>query len=744
MKKYLKFMLIVILLFTLCIFVVPNSLSKYKSTIKNSINITIKRPEYTVKFNANGGTGSMSDISVKRDVSQALPSNTFTRSGYDFIGWNTNADGSGVSYSNGQEIAYASISDGEIITLYAQWYNKNYLNDTTELSTYSCEEEVKTFTASITGNYVLEAWGAQGGNVSSTSDNSGHTIEAIDGGKGGYSYGIVHLNAGDNVYVTVGCQGKELKNATKGTLIEGGYNGGGRASSDNTRNIQSSGGGATHFAINNNLGVLENYVNNQSDVLVVAGGGGGSYNGIVICYYSFGGYGGGLTGGSAQTFYKTNCRSSALVFGEDIYYQGLIIPGADQTSHTNDMYYYGSFGHGANAKYSETGDDAGAGGGWYGGNKLRNNKVGYKGGMAGSGGSGHVNLTTLIEGNTIAGNMNVPTHNGSSYMIGNNGDGYARISFVNPHYTIKFDANGGTGSMNDMNFVYGTAQNLTNNAYTKTNYAFVGWNTKPDGSGTSYTNGQSVNNLSTTDGDEIILYAQWIAPNIYFQVPPDWYGSTYNVYFFNTDNNSNSGWPGSSLTLVDSTKNIYSHTLTDYEMATYNRVVFTNGENVDNSSGLNGNARQTIDVVLTSDLYGKIFVPELYSDTDVRVFFRSGTTSWIPFIYLWGSNGSNAEWPGVQLIDKINTETYLSIIDVSLYNMMIFNKGTGGTGNQTADLNVPIYQDLTFNLTTGPYRIYYYGTWHNYSDWLSTEYSGWSSTTGDYAKFQDAQTNLGY
>ena len=156
MKKYLKFMLIVILLFTLCIFVVPNSLSKYKSTIKNSINITIKRPEYTVKFNANGGTGSMSDISVKRDVSQALPSNTFTRSGYDFIGWNTNADGSGVSYSNGQEIAYASISDGEIITLYAQWYNKNYLNDTTELSTYSCEEEVKTFTASITGNYVLD------------------------------------------------------------------------------------------------------------------------------------------------------------------------------------------------------------------------------------------------------------------------------------------------------------------------------------------------------------------------------------------------------------------------------------------------------------------------------------------------------------------------------------------------------------------------------------------------------------
>ena len=392
---------------------------------------------------------------------------------------------------------------------YAQWYNKNYLNDTTELITYSCEEEVKTFTASITGNYVLEAWGAQGGNISSASDDSGHTIEAIDGGKGGYSYGVVHLNAGDEIYVAVGCEGKELKNAAKGTLIDGGYNGGGRASSENTKNIQSSGGGATHFAINNNLGVLENYVNNQNDVLVVAGGGGGSYSGIAICYYSYGGYGGGLIAGFAQSFYKTNCRSSALVLGEDIYYQGMIIPGADQTSHTNDMYYYGSFGQGANAKYSETGDDAGAGGGWSGGNKLGNNENGYNGAMAGSGGSGHVNLTTLIEGNSIAGNMNIPTHNGSSYMTGNTGDGYARISLVNPKYKVKFNSNGGTGSMSDMDFVYGTSRNLTANTFTRRSYSFAGWNTEANGSGTSYSDEQLVNNLTSVDGAEVVLYAQW-------------------------------------------------------------------------------------------------------------------------------------------------------------------------------------------------------------------------------------------
>ena len=43
---------------------------------------------------------------------------TFTRDGYEFIGWNTKADGTGSSYSDGQEISVK-----ENITLYAQWRN---------------------------------------------------------------------------------------------------------------------------------------------------------------------------------------------------------------------------------------------------------------------------------------------------------------------------------------------------------------------------------------------------------------------------------------------------------------------------------------------------------------------------------------------------------------------------------------------------------------------------------------------
>ncbi|MEE1069354.1 MAG: InlB B-repeat-containing protein, partial [Paludibacteraceae bacterium] len=79
-------------------------------------------------------------------------------------------------------------------------------------------------------------------------------------------------------------------------------------------------------------------------------------------------------------------------------------------------------------------------------------------------------------------------------------------------YTVKFDANGGTGSMsNQSSHTYGVSKALTANAFTRTGYTFAGWNTKADGTGTSYTNKQSVSNLSLTDGATITLYAQWTA-----------------------------------------------------------------------------------------------------------------------------------------------------------------------------------------------------------------------------------------
>jgi len=71
-------------------------------------------PNHTVTFDNNGGTGSMSNQVT--NIPTALTTNTFTRTGYVFNGWNTLANGSGTAYANGETYLFAAD-----ITLYAQW-----------------------------------------------------------------------------------------------------------------------------------------------------------------------------------------------------------------------------------------------------------------------------------------------------------------------------------------------------------------------------------------------------------------------------------------------------------------------------------------------------------------------------------------------------------------------------------------------------------------------------------------------
>ena len=71
-------------------------------------------------------------------------------------------------------------------------------------------------------------------------------------------------------------------------------------------------------------------------------------------------------------------------------------------------------------------------------------------------------------------------------------------------YTVTFDANGGTGTMEAQTFTEGESQALTRNAFTYDGYTFSGWNTVQSGSGASYTDGQTI--TATAD---LTLYAQW-------------------------------------------------------------------------------------------------------------------------------------------------------------------------------------------------------------------------------------------
>ncbi len=73
-------------------------------------------------------------------------------------------------------------------------------------------------------------------------------------------------------------------------------------------------------------------------------------------------------------------------------------------------------------------------------------------------------------------------------------------------YTVTFDANEGTGTMDNQTITFGESANLTANAFTRTGYTFKGWNTKADGTGTSYADKASYTMAST---ETVTLYAQW-------------------------------------------------------------------------------------------------------------------------------------------------------------------------------------------------------------------------------------------
>ena len=101
---------------------------------------------YTLSYNANGGSGSMSSQTVTEGQSTKLKTNTFTKAGYYFTSWNTKADGSGTIYSDG---AYATFYGNT--TLYAQW----------QLNTYTLSFDSNGGSGSMSSQTVTEGQAAK-------------------------------------------------------------------------------------------------------------------------------------------------------------------------------------------------------------------------------------------------------------------------------------------------------------------------------------------------------------------------------------------------------------------------------------------------------------------------------------------------------------------------------------------------------------------------------------------------------
>ena len=80
-------------------------------------------------------------------------------------------------------------------------------------------------------------------------------------------------------------------------------------------------------------------------------------------------------------------------------------------------------------------------------------------------------------------------------------------------YTINYDANGGSGTMDSQTGCMDVPITLLPSGFTPkapvANYQFGTWNTEADGSGYTYYARQSVTNLASP-GEPVTLYAQWI------------------------------------------------------------------------------------------------------------------------------------------------------------------------------------------------------------------------------------------
>ena len=76
---------------------------------------------YKVRFDANGGSGAMSEQSHTYDRKQALTASAFTREGYRFTGWNTRGNGKGKAFTDKQTVTNLLAHDGATGVLYAQW-----------------------------------------------------------------------------------------------------------------------------------------------------------------------------------------------------------------------------------------------------------------------------------------------------------------------------------------------------------------------------------------------------------------------------------------------------------------------------------------------------------------------------------------------------------------------------------------------------------------------------------------------
>lgn len=320
---------------------------------------------------------------------------------------------------------YAKVNNSlkKATSIYFKMNNKIYGIDADNSSNtnmnFSYTGSVQTATLTP-GAYKLECWGAQGGNSNQSNGTYGN------GGKGGYSTGILNVSTNTTIYITVGGQGQ---NGILNTRTAGGFNGGGDGYGTNNSGVGGGGGGASDISLMSPVFSHSSYfINNIRDTnsllsRIIVAGGGGSAGYDVRNNAANGGAGGGTTGQdglSNRVYHGTGGKQTTFGTG-------------GSSEEPNRYSVQAKFGCGASASNS-TDVAPGGGGGWYGGGLHCDSAGGgsgyvYTSATASNYPSGCLLNSTyyLSNAQTIAGNKSFPSPTGST-ETGHSGNGHVKIT----------------------------------------------------------------------------------------------------------------------------------------------------------------------------------------------------------------------------------------------------------------------------------------------------------------------------
>ena len=302
--------------------------------------------------------------------------------------------------------------------------------------------------------------------------------------------------------------------------------------------------------------------------------------------------------------------------------------------------------------------------------------------------------------------------------------------------TVTYDGNGNTGGTAPTDDTeYSSGATVTVKAkpdgLVKTGYTFTGWKT----GGTTYTAGQTFSITANTT-----LAAQWSEnlTTVTINVNPSGAGTlTLDAAAFTAGNTANAG--------VTTSHTVTTTANTGYIFNNWTTTGNATGSASTNTYTLKGNGSAGTGT-LTANFTAK---------TLVRLYF-SNPNNWADvnaYIYDFdGVEGSNAGWPGEAasaVVIGCNEYYYYEYYkeDHPEWDVIIFNNGSGGDGNQTADLSFDntdnngqytngIYDDWFASPTT---RWSLFGSWDS---WAAGSALTCASATSGYVELDlDANTN---